>query len=391
MMSVRNIFQEDERMLSGLGVASRFILVTAGVFLCFSLVLSAQTPASQPSDADQSWTVTRESHIENALPIRTVETHVQNGSRTLDKVSLQQSDSEGHFEAYQDIEKETVQVNSTTARTVTRIFGRDGGGAKSLLETREEQTQVLPDGWRTVRAVSAPDSNGRTQPTRSEIEETKEISPGVQNTKATVMLPSISGGLAPAMKIEEQRKRTGNNTEFKKTIELLDGGGKWQVNEVRQGTITQEGGGRTTEERVSRVDYEGKLSEFSRTVNKESESSSGEKQSTIENYSVDMLGAPRDGRLHLIQRVTSTQGTDSTGQQTAVRHVQESNPGAPYAGLRVIGFSTETVHSIPSGAEATRILHVRNGGGEFEVFAVDATKSDNVHAIQVQMAPSAKQ
>jgi hypothetical protein len=126
-------------------------------------------------------------------------------------------------------------------------------------------------------------------------------------------------------------------------------------------------------------------------VSKESESSSGEKQSTVENYSVDMLGASRDGTLHLVQRVTSTQSTDPTGQQTAVRHVQEPNPGDPNAGLRVTSFSTETVRSSPSGAEATRTVQVRNGGGEYEVFALDTTRSDNVHAIQVQMAPSAKQ
>src|SRR5438477_6145455 len=84
MMNVRDFFQKNERRLSGLAAcAGRFILVAANVFLCFSLVLWAQTPASQPSDANQSWTVTRESHIENELPSCTVETHVRNDNRTL--------------------------------------------------------------------------------------------------------------------------------------------------------------------------------------------------------------------------------------------------------------------------------------------------------------------
>ena len=157
----------------------------------------------------------RESHIEYEIPIRTLETHVQNGNRTLDKRSLQRLGSDGHFEVYQDIETETLQVNSTTVQTITRLIGRDGGGAKSLLQTTEEETQVLPDGSRTVRVVSVPDSDGRPQPTRREIEETKKISPGVEERKATVMLPSTSGGLAAAIQIEERRQRTGNGTEFK--------------------------------------------------------------------------------------------------------------------------------------------------------------------------------
>jgi len=391
MMNVRDFFQKNERRLSGLAAcAGRFILVAANVFLCFSLVLWAQTPASQPSDANQSWTVTRESHIENELPSRTVETHVRNGNRTLDKQSLQRPGSDGHFEAYQDIEKETVQVNSTTVQTITRIFGRDGGGAKALLQTMEEETQMLPDGSRTVRVVSAPDSDERPQPTRREIAETKKISQDVEETKTTVMLPNISGGLAPAIQIEERRQSAGNNSEFKKTIQLPDGGREWQVNEVRQGTINQKDKSRTTEENVSRLDYEGKLSVFSRTVSTESESPSGEKHNTVENYSVDMLGAARDGSLHLVQRVTSTETTDSTGQQTVVRQVEEPNPGEPHDGLRMTSVSTVNVRSGPSGAQGSQIVRVRNGSGEFEVFAVDTTKSDNIHAIQVQMTPSGK-
>jgi hypothetical protein len=204
------------------------------------------------------------------------------------------------------------------------------------------------------------------------------------------MLPNISGGLAPAIQIEERRQRAGNNTEFKKTIQLADGGREWQVNEVRQGTINQKGNSRTTEENVSRLDYEGKLSEFSRTVSTESESPSGEKHNTVENYSVDMLEAARDGSLHLVQRVTSTETTDSAGQQTVVRQEEEPNPGEPHDGLRMTSVSTVNVRSGPSGAQGSQIVRVRNGSGEFEVFAVDTTKSDNIHAIQVQMTPSGK-
>jgi hypothetical protein len=393
MMSVRDLCQKNERRLSDLAArAGCFILVAANVLLCFSLVLCAQTPASQPSDANQSWTVTRESHTKDVLPGRIVESHVQNGNRIVDKQSVERVGSDGHFEAYQDIETETVQVDATTVRTITRYFGRDGANAKALVLTTEEEMQSLPGGdSKTVRVTSAPDSDGKLQAGRREISETKKISPDVQETKTTVMLLSITGELVPAMKIENRQQSSGNNTEFKETVQLLDAGSReWKVNEVRQGTITQEGNTRNTEERVSRLDYEGNVSEFSRNTSKESESSSGVKQSIIENYSVDMLGAPRDGRLHLVQRVTSTQSIDSTGKQTTVRNVQEPNPGDPDAGLHVTSFSTETVRSKPSGAEGTRTVKVRNGGGEFEVFAVDTTRSDNVHVIQVQMAPSAK-
>jgi len=391
MMSIRDLSQKNERRLTGCAACVvRLLLVTANLFPCFGLVLWGQTSPSPPSDADQSWTVTRESHIENELPIRTLETHVRNGSRTLDKQSLQRLGSDGHFEEYQNIEKETLQVNSTTVQTITRIFGRDGGGAKALLLTREEETQMLPDGSRTVRVESAPDSDGRPHLTRREITETKKINPGMEVTKATVMLPSTSGDLAPAMQIEERRHHTGNKTEFKETIQLLDGGREWQVNEVRQGTITQEDNGRSTEERVYRLDYEGKLSEFSRIVSTESESPAGEKQNTVNIYSVDMLGVPRDGTLHLVERVTSTEATAPSGQQTAVQKLEEPNPGDPAAGLRVTALISDKVSSGPSGAQATGTVRVRNGSGKFEVMSVDTAKSDNIHAIQVKMRPSGK-
>jgi hypothetical protein len=322
------------------------------------------------------------------LPSRTIESHVQDGNRSVDKQSVERLGFDGHFEPYQDTETESVQVNSTTMRTTTRIFVRDGAGARALLQTTEEERRTLPSGEsRTDRVVSAPDSDGRLQPARHEISQTKKITSDAEETKTTVMRPSITGGLAPTMQIEERRQHAGSNTEFKKTIQLLDGGREWQVNEVRQGTIKQEGNNRTTEENVSRLDYEGKLSDFSRTVRTESESPSGEKQSTVENYSVDMLGVSRDGTLHLVQRVTSKEATGPNAQQTAVQQVGEPNPGDPSAGLRVTALISDQVSSAPSGAQATRTVRVRNGGGEFEVRSVDTANSDNIHAIRVQIGP----
>ena len=92
-----------------------------------------------------------------------------------------------------------------------------------------------------------------------QLEETKRISKDVEDTKTTVMLPSVNGGLAPAMKMEERRTLGANNTvESQKSTLFLDGAGNWQVNEVRKATTRQEGKNLSTEERVSRLDSEGK-------------------------------------------------------------------------------------------------------------------------------------
>jgi hypothetical protein len=364
------------------------MLLASSAYLCFSLGLWAQT---SESDANQSWTITRESQSDNVNPTRTLESHSQSGNRTLDKQSLQRRGPDGNFEPYQDIEKESVQVNPSTVRTTIRTFGRDGSGAKTLLQITEEENQSLPGGdSRSVRVTSNPDVNGNLQLAQREIAETKKISRDVEETKTTVMQPSINGGLAPVTQIEERQQHNGNNTEFKKTTLVPDGAGKWQVSEVRQGTIKEEGKNRSTDERVSRTDSEGKLGEISRTVSKESESASGEKRNTVETYSTDVPGSARDGSLHLVQRVTTAQPAGSSGQQTTVQQMEQPNPGDPGAGLRVTTLTTDTVRSGPSGAQAVRTVQVRDASGSLGVISVDTAKSDNVHAIQVQMAPSDK-
>jgi len=166
--------------------------------------------------------------------------------------------------------------------------------------------------------------------------------------------------------------------------------GKWQVSEIRQATTRQDANSRSTEERVSRPDADGKLSEISRTLSKESEGAPGEKHNTVETYSVDVPGSAREGGLHLVERATTAQRTTSTGQQTTEKRLEQPTPGDPSSGLRVTTLTTDTVRPGPSGAQATQTIQMRDANGDFGVVSVDTTKSDNIHAIQVQIAPSEK-
>jgi hypothetical protein len=358
--------------------------------LCSCALLRAQTSDSQ-TDADKSWRVTSESQGNNVNPTRTSESHSVSGNRTVDNQSIQRRGANGDFEAYQDIEKTTVQVNATTVRTTTRTFGRDSDGAKTLVQVTEEEARTLPGGASSVvRSTSNPDANGNLQLVQRQMEETKKIGKDVEETKTTVMLPGINGDLAPAMKTQERRERSANDTvTSQKTTLLPDGTGNWQVSETRQATTRQDGKDSTTEERVSRPDGEGKLAEVSHTVRKESENSPGEKRNTEETYSVDVPGSARDGSLHLVERATTAQRTSSNGQQTTAREVERADPADPDSGLRVSVVTTDTVRPSGSGAQATQTM-LRDSNGNFDVVSVDTAKSDNTHAVQVQIGPSEK-
>jgi hypothetical protein len=381
---------DDGPRSSGAARLSGLLLLAVLAHFISYPALWAQTSVSQTGDADKSWTATTESQSDNVNPTRTTESHTRNGNRTLDSQSIQRRGTDGHFEPYQDIEKETVKVDATAMRTTTRAFARGADGAKILVQITEEEKHTSAGGDSSVvRSISNPDVNGKLQLLQRQVEETKKISKDVEDTNTTVMLPSVNGGLAPAMKVEERRTLGPNNlVESQKTTLRPDGAGNWQVDEIRQAATRQEGKNRSTEERVSRPDSDGKLGEISRTVSKESETASGEKRNTVETYSLDVPGSARDGGLHLLERSTTSQRTNSTGQQTTEQRVEQPNPGDPGSGLQVITRTTDTVQPSASGAQATRTIQARDASGSLRVVSVDTTKSDNIHAIQVQIAPS---
>jgi hypothetical protein len=369
--------------------SSRLIFFVTAIYLCLSGAVSAQTPDSQDSDSGKSWTATTESREDSANPTRTFRSHTQSGNRTVDVQSLQVRGADGNLTPYQDIETETVRVNATTTRTTTRTFVRDSSGTKTLFQITEEQKQNLAGGdSKVVSTTSNPDADGNLQVVQRENRETRKTGPDSQETKTTVMLPGINGGLAPAMQTDERQKRSGNKVEIQKTTLLPDSAGGWQTGEVRHTTIEDEGRNHTKEERVSRPDLEGNLTEVSRTVSKESQDVSGDGHKSEEKYSIDQPGAARDGGLHLVQRVTTTQRTNPDGQQTT-KVAEQPNPGDPGAGLRVTTVTKETVRvTTDRGAQATETIQLSNADGSLSVVSVDMTKADSVRAVEVQIAPA---
>ena len=377
-------------------VAFGCVLVVIGAY-CFCPSVFAQTSDSRTAEEPtKSWTATTDLKSDDLgpqrIPVRIIESHSENGNRTLDKRSVEIRGTDGHFEPYQDIEKETMTVDASTTRTTMRTFHRDVNGTKALVQVTEEEKHILPgDGANIVRVTYNPDVNGRLQPVQREIVETKKVGKDVEEANTTVMLPSVNGSLAPAFKTREVRKRAASDTvETEKTTWLPDVNGNWQVNEVRQATTRQEGTNLTTEEHVSRLDFEGKLGEVSRVVSQNSESTSGEKRSVVETYSIDVPGTTRDGSLHLIEHKTSTEHSSSTGERATEQRVEQTNPGDPGSGLRVSVLVDGRMIPGPSGEQSTVTIRARDSNGKFGIVSVDTTKADRIPTIQVQQTPAEK-
>src|SRR5262249_21313357 len=136
------------------------------------------------------------------------------------------------------------------------------------------------------------------------------------------------GGFTQAVQTQES-KTIGKDDSIavKKTTLRPDGNGSWTVSAVTETTTKNDGKNRTTEERTSLPDLEGRLHESSRSVSRDSEDAAGEKNSTVETY---------DDGTQLSQRVTTTQKKSSGGEVTEMQ-VEQPNLGNPSDGTRVIG------------------------------------------------------
>ncbi len=377
---------------SGASIVRRLghvLLLAIATYFCSGVKLVAQTSALRTTDdVNKPWTATTDLNRDNVNPTRITASHSHNDNRTVDTQAIQIRGLDGYLVPYQEIERETLQVDASTVRTITRTFGRDANGAKTLVQVTEEEKHTQPSGDSAiVRITSNPDVNGKLQAVQREIVETKRIGKDLEETQNTAMIASINGGLGAVMKTDELRSLGINESgKSEKSTLLLDGNGNWQLSELRQTSVTQEGENRRVDERVSRLDAENKLREVSRAVSSESESASGEKRNTVETYSVDVPGVTEDGTPHLVERTTTTRRNSPTGEQTTETQVEQPNPGDPDSGPRVSVLINDSVRPGPAGEQATYTIQMRDTNGDVRVVSVDTTNSDRVPTFRLQHA-----
>jgi hypothetical protein len=301
-------------------------LITVFVGPCFA----------QESSADQSWSATSTQESPNATinPIRVRETHTQTGRQTSDSLSIENLGPDGRYIPYMDVEKESKRVDDTTVRRIERDYGRGPDGQRMLIQERREETKTLPDGeQQTVRSVSNPDADGRLQMVQSQLENSRLLSPGVREVETTTRTPDPNGGLSPAVQTREITRQNGNALTFEKSTSFLDLSGRWQTQEARSGSATQNRGLETTEERVFQPNSDGKMTTVRRT-SKHSVADPAGRHETMEKYSTDIPGVAGTGRLSLVQRESINQIT-SVGSSVTTRQVEQLTPGSPEGGLKM--------------------------------------------------------
>jgi hypothetical protein len=125
-------------------------------------------------------------------------------------------------------------------------------------------------------------------------------------------------------------------------------------------------------------------------VSQETESTSGEKRSVTETYSIDIPGTAQDASLHLVERKTSTESSSSAGEQATEQKVEQINPGDPDSGLRVTVLVDGKIVPEPSGERSTVTIRARDSNGSFGIVSVDMTKADRIPTVQIQQTPAEK-
>ena len=363
------------RTFAGVRMVVKAVVV---VGLCLGSVVVARAQDSSSSKGDEAWTTTSESKTENTNPSRTLESHSKSGNRRVDKQRVEVLGPDGHYQPDSDTETETIKVNNSTTRTVVRTYRWDGNGRRQLSVVTEEDARTTGSGDQHVtRTTSNADVNGGLQVVQREVADTSKSGPDTQETKSTLYQSDGNGGFSKLRQTDEvEKSKADQSVEVKKTTQIPDGNGGWQVGEVKEQTIKKDGKNRTTEESVSRADVNGKLSEVSRTVGRETEDAGGEKNSTVDSYSTQLPGSAGNGTLQLNRRVTTVQKKNSTGEN-AEQHFEERSLGNPSDGLQVKAKTKYVVQYAAGGTQQTKSTEVRDSAGNFSAVSVESQKSNH--------------
>jgi hypothetical protein len=361
----------------------RSLRIVFGILLLAPLVRANAQNASGRSG--ESWTASTQTSSENTSPTRTTETHTKIGNRTIHKVRTEVLGPGGGYQPYTETETETVQDDAKSNRSIVRSYSPGPDGEMRLVQVTEEKKQQLSSGdVSVVRTMSNPDEYGNLKVLQREVAETKKSRPGSEVTQSTLYTVDGNGGLLATTKVREEKKAaTDGSVQTMRTTTIPDLSGTWQVTERVQGTEKTDGRNRTTESVTFRPDFEGKLSEVSRTTSKESQTD-GQVSGTTQTYSANIPGVSPDGRLHLVEQTRKIQ-TKKIGGTTADQQVERRDPVDD--NLKVVVTTSSSVASGTSGTQVRTITSVRGLDGAFSIVSSETGQTTQI-PMQVQMSPA---
>ena len=379
-----------------------FSVMRKGVLWCRRPVIGLVIPVSlfattsqiclaQDNSPDKSWTANSQQADPNAAlnPTRSHTTHSEINGRVVDTTVVERLGPDGRYVPYSEIERESVKVSDTVVRSVERSYGRDADGRRTLTQEMREESRSFADGAMKVeRTTSNPDGNGGLQVVQRTEIDAKTVSPGLRETKTIVFSAGGNGELGPAMQIEERERKTdAGSVEFTKSTSHSDGAGHWTVTERREGTIRQDAGGTTKDERVLRPDAAGKMAVVERTLSREAPSGAG----TTETYSTDVPGQAGNEGLQLVRRESTLQGTSAGGGRRTTRLVEQTNPGDTRLGLQVTQQAIDIVSTGANGvAREQGTIVTTDANGNMNSAWVDMGSSNKPAAVKVETAPAKK-
>jgi hypothetical protein len=303
-----------------------FVWAVGALVMGAGVTLFVEGQAGAPTG--QSWTANTQSDLSYGNPSRATESHIKSGNRTVDKKTVEVLGPDGQYQPYFVVETEQIQESPTLTRSITRTYNPGPNGDDQLTQATESETQNSTDGSaRTVQTTSKPDSDGNLEVVGREITATTKGTAS-QDSHTTVYLPDVNGDLAPSMQINEQQRNVGaSNMVVKKETLLPDANGAWQPYEVREQTVKGDAQNRTSDDRVSRRDFEGNVSPVSGMITTE-KNANGERTSASQTYSVDFPGSTRNQTLRPLQSSSTVRKTELNRTVTEQQIVQP-NPGEP--------------------------------------------------------------
>jgi len=376
------------------------VLFMAVLLLIACAVAQSNSDQSQTTDQNQTSDSTTQLNDQSGgtNPTRVIESHKVVGGRTVDVHRIERMGTEGRYELFSETETETVPIDATTTRTLQRQYSPGADGGRTLTGVSEEERHESADGGESLtRTFSNVDSDGQRQVTQKEVQQTVQTSPDVKTTNTTVFLPGADG-LTPSTRTQEVQTKTDNGVDYHKSVSMPDGSGKWEVNEVRDGSIRKnDDQSQTKEEKVSRRDANGNLTPSERTVTKLTKDADGRQNEQTQYYSNAVGGVTSygDGQLHLDRDTTTITLPRSDGGQTIETQVNQRNAVAPGDHLQTSERIHQSVGPDVSGTQQNKVsIESAGPGGDIGTVWVDTRKtvsSGTTNEVSVDTRPSTKQ